>query len=195
GELNDVGAAIRTNVDRSYRAGIELDFTGKLSEKLTWSGNLTLSRNKIREFTEILYDYGDNWEFDPPQEVRRTFRNTNIAMSPGVIGGSVLAYAPRSGAEIALLTKYVGRQFLDNTSNKARSIDDYLTNDLRLSYTFKVARMQEINFSFLLNNLFNIEYESNGYTWGYRGGGVEFRENYFYPQAGRHYMAMMRIRF
>lgn len=95
GELNDVGAAIRTNVDRSYRAGIELDFTGKLTDKLSWSGNLTLSRNKIKEFTEILYDYGDNWEFDPPVEVRRTFRNTDIAMSPNIIGGSVLTYMPK----------------------------------------------------------------------------------------------------
>lgn len=195
GELNDVGAAIRTNVDRSYRAGIELDFTGKLADKLTWSGNLTLSRNKIREFTEILYDYGDNWEFDPPLEVRRTFKNTDIAMSPNIIGGSVLAYMPKPRAEIALLTKYVGRQFLDNTSNKNRSINDYLTNDLRLSYTFRAVRLQEISFSLLINNLLDIEYESNGYTWGYIGGGDEFRENYFYPQAGRHFMAMMRIRF
>lgn len=89
----------------------------------------------------------------------------------------------------------MGRQFLDNTSNRNRSINDYLTNDLRLTYTFSAVRLQEISFSLLINNLLDVEYESNGYTWGYLGGGEEFRENYFYPQAGRHFMAMMRIRF
>ncbi|GIV36563.1 MAG: TonB-dependent receptor [Cyclobacteriaceae bacterium] len=195
GELNDVGAAIRTNVDRSYRAGIELDFTGTISPRLIWSGNITLSRNKIKEFTEVLYNYGDNWEFDPPQEVRRTYRNTDIAMSPNFIAGSVLAYKPVQRTEVALLSKYVGRQFLDNTSNKSRSIPEYFINDLRLSYSFKTARLQEVSFSFIINNLLDVAYESNGYTWGYLGGGVEYRENYFYPQAGRHALAMLRIAF
>jgi len=195
GELNDVGAAIRTNVDRSYRAGLELDFTGKLTDKLTWSGNITLSRNRIREFTEILYDYGDNWEFDPPQQVRRTYRNTHIAMSPGVVAGSVLAYSPVRGTEIALLSKYVGQQFLDNTSNKSRAIPAYHTHDLRISYTLKTNHAAEITCSLILNNLLDAAYESNGYTWGYLGGGEEYRENYYYPQAGRHALAMVQIRF
>lgn len=195
GALNDVGAPIRTNVDKSYRTGLEVDVTSKLSERLSWTGNLTLSRNKIKSFTEILYDYGDNWEFDPPQAVTRSFTNTDIAMSPRVIAGSVLGYMPGPNVEIALLSKYVGRQFLDNTSNTSRSVDDYLTNDLRLSYSLKPSRIQEVNFSLLINNILNAEYESNGYTWGYRGGGQEFRENYYYPQAGRHVMGMVRIRF
>ncbi len=195
GELNDVGAPIRTNVNRSYRAGLELDFSGKLTSRLAWSGNLTLSRNKIKTFEEILYNYGDSWEFDPPQEVRRVYSNTDIALSPRIIAGSVLSYTPAQRAEIALLTKYVGRQFLDNTSNKSRALSDYLTNDLRLSYSFTTKHLQEIQFSVIVNNLLNIAYESNGYTWGYLGGGEEYRENYFYPQAGRHALAMVRIRF
>jgi iron complex outermembrane receptor protein len=194
GELNDVGAPIRTNVDQSYRAGVEVDVTAQISNKLNWTANLTLSRNKIREFVEILYDYGVDWDNDPPVEVRNTFRNTDIAMSPRIISGSVLAYTPNSQTEIALLTKHVGRQFLDNTSNRNRSINPYTTNDIRLSYSPKIPGLTELTFSLLINNVLDVEYESNGYTYGFLGGGEEFRENFYYPQAGRHFMGMVRIR-
>lgn len=193
GALNDVGAAIRTNVDKSYRMGVELDGSVKLSDKLAWDANLTLSRNKIETFREILYDYGAN--FDEYNEITRTFRNTDISFSPNIIGGSVLRYMPIPQAELSLLTKYVGRQFLDNTSTTTRQLDAYLTNDVRVSYAFSLKFMKELRLSFLVNNVLDVAYESNGYTWGFLGGGEEFRENYYYPQAGRNFMAMLSARF
>jgi iron complex outermembrane receptor protein len=192
GELNDVGAPIRTNVDKSYRAGIEIEGMINFSNRFSWNANLTLSRNKIQSFTEILYDYGIN--YDEFNVITNEYTNTNISFSPDVIAGSQFTYKPLAAAEITLLTKYVGEQFLDNTSNQARKIDDYLINDLRFSYTFQPRSLKEITFSFLANNLFNTLYESNGYTYGYFGGGEEFRENFYYPQAGRNFMAMMSIR-
>lgn len=195
GALNDVGASIRTNVDESYRAGIEVDGTIQFSPKFTFSANATFSQNKIKEFTEILYDSGPDWEFDPPQVVSRTFTNTDISFSPNVIVGSVMSYSPVKAAEISLLTKYVGRQFLDNTSNSSRQMDVYLTNDLRFSYAFTPTFMKELRLNLLVNNVFDVAYESNGYTWGYIGGGEEFRENYYYPQAGRNFMLMVSARF
>jgi iron complex outermembrane receptor protein len=192
GELNDVGAPIRTNVDKSYRSGIEIEGMINFSNQFSWNANLTLSRNKIQSFTEILYDYGIN--YDEFNVITNEYTNTNISFSPDVIAGSQFTYKPLAAAEITLLTKYVGEQFLDNTSNQARKIDDYLINDLRFSYTFRPRSLKEITFSFLANNLFNTLYESNGYTYGYFGGGEEFRENFYYPQAGRNYMAMVSIR-
>jgi iron complex outermembrane receptor protein len=193
GALNDVGAPIRTNVDQSYRMGIEADGMVQLSTKFSWNANLTLSRNKIRSFTEILYDYGVN--FDEFNIITNEFKNTNIALSPNVIAGSMFTYKPVPAAEITLLTKYVGDQFLDNTSNQNRKIDAYMTNDVRLAYTVRPRSLKEITFSLLLNNILNEQYESNGYTYGYLGGGQEFRENFFYPQAGRNFMAMINVRF
>ncbi|MBX2960916.1 MAG: TonB-dependent receptor [Cyclobacteriaceae bacterium] len=192
GELNDVGAPIRTNVDKSYRLGIELDGTLKLSQKLIWNANLTLSRNRIDTFNEIIYDYGIN--FDEFNVIVNTYTNTAIAFSPDVIAGSMFSFMPVPACEITLLTKYVGRQFLDNTSNTNRQLDDYLVNDLRLSYTIRPPRVKEIGFSLLVNNLFGVSYESNGYTYGYIGGGDIYRENFYYPQAGRNFMAMIAIR-
>src|SRR5690606_20566805 len=124
-----------------------------------------------------------------------TFTNTDISFSPNVIVGSVMSYSPVKAAEISLLTKYVGRQFLDNTSNSSRQMDVYLTNDLRFSYAFTPTFMKELRLNLLVNNVFDVAYESNGYTWGYIGGGEEFRENYYYPQAGRNFMLMVSARF
>ncbi len=193
GALNDVGAPIRTNVERSYRMGIELDGSIRLSSRFRWNANLTLSRNKIREFTEVLYDYGEN--FDEYNEVLRVFQNTNISFSPDWIAGSILSYSPTSALEISWLTKYVGDQYLDNTSNSHRKIGGYITNDFRFFWSVKPKGMRELGLSLLVNNLFDVAYESNGYTWGYLGGGAEYRENYFYPQAGRNFMAMITLTF
>lgn len=186
GALNDVGANIRTNVDKSHRAGIEVEGTLKISSKFNWSANLTLSENKIENFTEVVYDDGN--------AVSNAYKNTDISFSPNTIAGSIFSYTPFAKAEVSLLTKYVGRQYLDNTSNKERSIDAYLINDIRVSYVWTPSFVKEITVSLLVNNIFNEEYESNGYTWGYQSGGTAFRENYYYPQAGTNFLAMLAIK-
>jgi iron complex outermembrane recepter protein len=193
GELNDVGAIVRTNVARSYRTGIEVESLWKINQKFSWMANLTLSSNRIERFDEVIYDYGEN--FDEFNEVINSYRNTDIAFSPSVIAGSAFTFVPLSGFEIALMTKYVGRQFLDNTSNTARSMDAYFINDLRMGYSWKPKGMREVSVSGLLNNLFNVAYVSNGYTYGYFGGPTEYRQNFYYPQAGRNFMLMLALKF
>jgi iron complex outermembrane recepter protein len=193
GAVNDVGASVRTNVDKSYRSGVELESSLRLSNKFTWGANLTLSQNKIRDFREIVYDYGTN--FDEYNVVENKYQNSDISFSPNVIAGSIFSYAPVKGVEASLLTKYVGQQFMDNTSNENRKLDAYFINDLRLTYSLQPKFMREISFSLLVNNVLDVAYESNGYTWGYLGGATEYRQNYYYPQAGRNYMLMVALQF
>jgi iron complex outermembrane recepter protein len=193
GKLNDVGASIRTNVPNSYRQGIEIDGGIRLAPKFTWNANVTFSQNKIQQFTEVLYDYGVN--YDQNNVINKVHKNTDISFSPNVIAGSSFSYSPILPFQVTLLTKYVGRQFLDNTSDANRQINAYFTNDVRMSYTWKPAVMREISISLLLNNIMNIKYSSNGYTYGYFGGGSEIRQNYYYPQAGRNFLAMLIFRF
>lgn len=192
GALNDVGASVRTNVDNSYRMGIEVESTLKLFDKLHWNANLTLSENKIRNFTEVLYDYGP--DFEDYIQIEREYKDTDISFSPNIIAGSGFSWFPVRNAEIALLTKYVSRQYLDNTSNDSRSIDPYIINDIRLRYGWKPKYMKEISLSLLLNNILDEEFESNGFTYGYLGGGDEYRENFYYPQAGRNFMVMLAVK-
>jgi iron complex outermembrane receptor protein len=194
GQLNDVGAAIRTNVDDSYRAGFEFDGMLRIATKLSWNANLTISKNKIDKFTEVLYDYGVN--YDEYNEIKRSYTNTDISFSPNLIAGSSLTYRVFRNFDMTLLTKYVGKQYLDNTSNEDRKIDAYYTNDVRLNYSIKPSWMREISLSFLLNNIFDVKYASNGYTYGfYAGLSDPHRQNYYYPQAGRNFMAMVALRF
>jgi iron complex outermembrane recepter protein len=193
GKVNDVGALIRTNVESSYRTGIELEAAARWSPRFSWNANLTLSQNKIKKFDEVLYDYGAN--FDEYNEIVTTYTNTDIAFSPNLIAGSTLFYTPFQGCELALLTKYVGRQFLDNTTNENRKLDPYFVNDLRMSYTWRPAWMREISLSLLANNIMDVHYASNGYTYGYWGGPDEYRQNFYYPQAGRNFMMMLTLRF
>ena len=193
GELNDVGAFVRTNAGKSYRMGIELQAALKISERLTWNANITLSRNKIAGYTEILEDYGS--DFSGFSLVENRYKDTDIAFSPSVIAGSNLSVMPFRNAKITLLTKYVGKQYLDNTQNDARSISPYLVNDFRLSYGWKPSFLKEMTFSFLVNNILDEKYESNGFTYGYLAGPTEYRENFYYPQAGRNFMGMVAIKF
>ena len=189
GQINDVGAYNRVNIPESYRAGIELEAGTLLAKNLRWNVNATFSRNKIRNFTEYL----DN--FDTGEQVANRFRNTDIAFSPNAIAGSQLLYTGLKRLEIGLLSKYVGRQFLDNTSNTARSLNPYFVNDIRLIYSLKPKFADTIEFTLLLSNVLNELYESNGYTFSYISEGKTVTENFFFPQAPRNVLAGMRVRF
>lgn len=192
GELNDVGANLRVNVPESFRTGIELDANARITSRLRWQANLTLSRNKIKKFEEVLYDYGDN--FDEFNIVQNQYTNTDISFSPEIISGSQLSWKLAQPLEIAWLSKYVGDQFLDNTSNKSRKIDNYFLNDVRLNWTPTLKKLREVSLSLLAANVFNVAYESNGYTYGFLGGSTTYRQNFYYPQAGRNFLAMLTLR-
>jgi iron complex outermembrane receptor protein len=141
----------------------------------------------------VLYDYGVN--FDEFIVVTTQFENTDIAFSPNVVAGSQLAFTPHDNFSVQLLTKYVGSQFLDNTGDAARAIDAYFVNDLKFDYQIRSKAMKHIKLSLLVNNILNHEYEANGYTFGYAGGGSTIRENYFYPQAGRNFLLALSMKF
>ena len=165
GELNDVGSAVRVNIPDSYRRGLELTGSFQLMDKLLWRVNATFSENKIAEFNEFI----DNWDTGVKDSVTHT--NTNIAFSPSITGGSQLIFTPFNSVEngkldLALVTKYVGDQFIDNTSSEYAKLDAYLVNDFRVSYTVKTKLFKEIVISSWVRNLFNQNYISN--AWVYR---------------------------
>ena len=188
GALNDVGGSIRTNVDQSYRTGIELTGRYLFGKNLSWSGNVTYSQNKIIKYEENLNDYLEGGISS------NTYENTDIAYSPDFIGASQFTYMPVTGLDISLFSKYVGRQYLDNTTNENRKLNPYFTNDIIVNYSFKTRFIKEIGLNLMVNNIFNVVYESNGYAFGYLYG-EEYREVYYYPQAGINFMAGLKLRF
>jgi iron complex outermembrane receptor protein len=184
GAVNSTGDAIRTNVESSYRLGIEAALNYQISKRLLWSGNLTLSQNRIRQFKEEIIDY-DTYDI-----AFINHENTDIAYSPSVIAGNTLTYS-LGAFEASLLSKYVGKQYLDNTSDDARSLNAYTTQDIRLKYTLKKGPVLTL----LLNNVLNEMYSSNGYTYSYRFAGAMTTENFYYPQAGFNFLLGASIRF
>ncbi|MDX2282740.1 MAG: TonB-dependent receptor [Bacteroidia bacterium] len=188
GEINDVGASVRRNVPDSYRLGIELAAAWQAADWLTVSANLALSRNRIRLFEEYLYDY------DPfSLEVIR-HENVAIAFSPAAVAGASWRFRPVEAVEISLVQKYVGRQFLDNTANRGRSLDPFFVQDLQASWLIPAPWAKELRIGLAVNNLLNAQYEPNGYTFSYKLGGVLYTENYYYPQAGVHALGTLTVR-
>ena len=191
GAVNDVGSAIRVNTPDSYRAGLEIVLGMNLTDQWNWGFNVALSRNKINKFTEVVFDYHFT---DERYIVENEFTNTDIAFSPNVVMGNDITFS-HQGFSAQLLTKFVGNQFLDNTSNEDRMIESYFINDLRLAYQLQAFGMQKIEFTFLINNLLNVTYESNGYTWGYLYDGSLYQQNNYYPQAGINFLTGISLKF
>ncbi|MBL0056455.1 MAG: TonB-dependent receptor plug domain-containing protein [Chitinophagaceae bacterium] len=189
GKINDVGAYTRTNIPNSYRAGIELQGQLNITSWFNFSGNMTFSENKIRNFTEYLDDYDNGGQ----QSV--FYQKTTISFSPSLIGGASLNFIPVKNALISLIGKYVGCQFLDNTGNKARSLDPFYVQDLRLSYGISGKRIKKAELIGQLNNIFNRKYEPNGYSFSYIYGGSTTTENFYYPMAGFNVMVGLNVGF
>jgi iron complex outermembrane recepter protein len=188
GQVNSVGEAIRVNVPKSYRAGLELSATWMLAEKWKLAANTTFSQNKIKNFTETIVNY------DGDADKINKFTKTDISFSPNVISGGQLSFTPCKSLELAWLSKYVSKQFMDNTSDINRSLNAFFVNDLRATFTIKPKLVKEITFSLLVNNLFNHLYESNGYTYSYIYDKQTTTENFYYPQAGTNFLLAVKVR-
>ncbi len=209
GQLNDVGEYTRINVPESYRLGIELVGGFKVSNNFDINASVTLSDNKITSFTEFI----DNWDTWGQEQVLH--ENTDLAFSPNTIINTDIRYEflPSSTTNkfnISLLSKYVGQQFIDNTSNENTALDSYFFSDLRLGYSFKTKFIKEVELTFLLRNLFDSKFSTNAWTYryiseGYDGRGddpstrLEQGATYnltgFYPQAGRNFLLGLRLNF
>ncbi|UEG48685.1 TonB-dependent receptor [Ferruginibacter lapsinanis] len=187
GNINDVGAYTRINIPKSYRLGVELEGAYVFNKWLNATANLSLSENKIKNFTELIDDY-DNGGY-----VTNFYKKTDISFSPAAIGNYSLNIIPVKNGEISLLGKYVSSQYMDNTSNKSRSLDSYYLQDVRLAYTLHNKLFKETNISLKLNNIFAKKYESTGYTFSYVYGGLT-TENFYYPMARFNAMISLNVK-
>ena len=202
GEINDVGAYTRTNIDYSERKGIEIEINYKLNEKLIFSGNATISKNKISNFTE----YIDNWDTWSQEKIE--YEDTDISFSPKLIWSSLINYKITKNLNIQFISKYVGEQFIDNTSSDDRKLDSYLTHNKRIIYDLNSKIFETFRITLQLNNILNKNYTNN--AWVYRFITSSFdptqtdpyinknKEGSFdmagyFPQAGRNFLIGISI--
>lgn len=189
GKINDVGAYTRINIPKSYRTGIELVGSSKIMEWFHASFNLTLSRNKVLDFTEFIDDYDVGGQKD------YSYSSTDIAFSPSIITGYNLVFKPFKNLDLAVMGKYTGKQYLDNTQNENRKLDPYYVQDLQARYSIPAKILKQATLVLQVNNAFNDLYEPNGYTFSYFYGGELITENYYYPMAGRNFIIGLNLRF
>jgi len=188
GNINDVGSPIMENVKDSYRLGVEMLFSVKILQNLQWTANTTLSKNKIRNFVAYFDDW-DTWS----QRVD-TLKEIDIAFSPSVIAGSQMEWEPLKGFSMILSDNFVGKQFIDNTSNNNRALDPYWVSNLRLNYRYRISTAVA-HVYFQINNLYNREYCSNAWVYTYFSNNEERMLDGYFPQAGRHFMIGLNVRF
>lgn len=189
GKINDVGAYTRTNIDNSYRTGVELQAGVQITKYLSLAGNLTLSTNKVKNFTEYIDDYDNGG-----QQIN-VYKKTDIAFSPNTIAGITANIIPVKNTTLTLTGKYVSDQYLDNTSNKGRMLNSFYTQDARAAYTFKGKSLKQLDLFVQVNNIFSKKYEPNGYTFSYISGGALTTENYYFPMAPVNFFAGLNLRF
>lgn len=192
GKINDVGSYTRINVPNSYRAGIELQAGIVLNKWLNATGNITFSKNKIKSFTEYLDEYDADFNYTGQQSVQH--ENTNISFSPNVIAAGTLALIPLKNMQLNFVSKYVSKQYLDNAQNENRKLNSYFTENFRLNYSLFKKVFNEVDFIVAVNNIFNKLYEPNANTYPYIYNSEVVNDNYYYPAAGRNFMAGINIK-
>ncbi|MDD2196847.1 MAG: TonB-dependent receptor [Bacteroidales bacterium] len=195
GELSESGYPLMTNVDKSYRMGIEI-MTGLIfTNWLRWDANVTISENKIVNFVEYVELYDADWSYVGQNAYE--LGNTDISFSPPIVASSQIRVEPIKNLGLTLVSKYVGTQYIDNTSNKTRMLDAYFVNNLKVDYKPKIKGTKAISLQLFVNNIFDADYIANGWVWRaeFNDGSPEAREDGFFPQAGINFMGRLAVEF
>lgn len=189
GELDQTGDALMTNVDKSYRAGIELAAAYKPVNFFTWRINSTFSLNRILNHV----NYVEDWENGG--YVRQEVGNTPISYSPAIILGNDFTFTPLRDFNISLITKFVSKQYLDNSGDDTYCLKPYSYSNLRISYTFHFRALKDLELFLNVNNLFNAKYETNAAIYTGYYGGEKLYDSYYFPQAGINFLTGIRVKF
>jgi iron complex outermembrane receptor protein len=193
GKLNDVGYKLMENVPESYRAGIELESSCLFTDWLHLAANITLSRNKIKNYTAYFDKYDSNWEFTG--QIEQFYKSTDISFSPNIVGGGVITVLPAKNLSVSFTGKYVGEQYYDNTSNSENRLDGYFVGHLTAGYTFRTQKIGNIDLQLTINNLLNNHYIANAWVdTSYVDDAPDVYKGFF-PQATRNIMAKIGVRF
>jgi iron complex outermembrane recepter protein len=193
GMINSVGEALMTNVPHSYRRGIEITAGAHIFTWLNWGFNGTLSENKILDFTQYIDTYDADYNFTG--QVSRNLGNTDLSFSPGVVLKNNFTFKPYKDLSLNLSSQYIGRQFIDNSSNGNRVLDPYLVNNISIGYKITTKVIKEIGFNLLVNNIFNVKYETNAWVYPYIYSGQETEVNGYSAQALVNFLFGITLKF
>lgn len=190
GELDLVGAPIRTNSGKSFRLGLEIDAIIKVLKKLSVLPNISVSLNKNKNYVAMW-----NGEY-------RNFGSTNISYSPTFVAGNAITFSPVKNLQLSLLSKFVGEQYMSNIDSDYSKLGSYFVNDFNVSYELKTKKIfKSILLTALVNNILNEKYVSNGYYYNYEDSwtnplvSTTIEGVGFYPQATTNFLIGATLKF
>jgi iron complex outermembrane receptor protein len=193
GQINDVGAAIMTNVKNSYRLGVELVTNYQPVKFFHWKIARTFSFNKIKNYEHFMEEYDENWNY---LGLKSTFmKNSTISFSPMVVVTNIFQFYPFKNFGVNLTTQFVSKQYLDNSQDNRYILKPYCVNNLNLSYDIPIIKKLNLSLFFSVNNIFNTKYESNAWVWRAQVGNKEEYEDGYFPQAGINFLGGVKLRF
>ena len=207
GRLSSSGYAIKENLPYAYRLGLELEAGYSPLNWLRLDANATLSKNIILNHTEFISAY--EYVAEPYEETQIESEEklyllpTTMLMSPSIIGMGRVSVKPLKSLSFSLAAKYVGKQFIDNTSRDEFSIPAYFVSDLQASWSLPFDG-KELKLSAFVKNLFNRLYYSSGWRWeAYyfeKGKAKNYSEAYasgigIYPQAPINFIISASLSF
>ena len=185
GGMNAVAEFLDQNVPNSSRIGLELAGKIELHPKITWNTTAVLSRNNINTFTN-----------KPGTKDEKVYTNTAISYSPALVAASELTFKPFKKTEIALLNKYVSKQYRDNTSNDDNTIAAFIVNDVRLNYTTSFKYLKNVGITLLVNNVLGTVYPASSSNYNYVQKGFLINKDYYFPQQiQRNLLLALNVKF
>jgi len=194
GELDNTGDALMTNVPKSFRAGIELSAAYRPVYFFTWHINGCFSLNRVLDYTHRVVNYDSNW--NEAGTVDTYLGTTPISFSPAVVLANDFTFTPLKDFNISFTTKFVSKQYLDNSGDETYVLKPYTYSNLHLSYTFHFRALKDLELFFHVNNIFNAKYESNAWmSSSYYMGEDKYYYTGYFPQCGINFLGGVRVRF
>jgi iron complex outermembrane receptor protein len=190
GEQSEIGLALRKNVDRSFRRGLELDGAWQATSALRLRTVANLSKNRIRDWTQFIdvYDTHGNWV-----DSRETsYRDVEPLLTPSVVISQAIDYTPNARFSAGAIGRWVGRSYLDNTNTRGIDTPAYFVADADVSYA--VTGWARV--SLQVNNVFdNDDIRPSGYSYLYYTGQELGGTAYYYPHATRNAVVLLDLGF
>ena len=189
GAIDAVGAPIRENSGDSYRRGVELEGGWDFATHWNWQANLSWSKNRNKD------------KYFKRDGVLQSLGDTHLAFSPSVIAANQLTFN-KDNWSISFVSKYVGEQFMSNIDAALSTLDSYSAHDIQLqAILLQKENGPLLNFNLHIHNIFDELYSANGYfytyddDWSSPGSLTTIEGVGYYPQAGRHFMVGITLKF
>ena len=163
---------------------------------------------KVENFTE----FRDNW--DTGEQTKINHGKTNLAFSPNaILNGEIVFNAfkeEKHDLSFVVSEKFVGRQFIDNTSNDNTVLPYYFFTDVKVFYKTQFGKFKNITCKLLINNILNQKYVNNAWTYRFTSAGYDPRPDDpyarsekgdvynltgYFPQAGRNVLLGLSVGF